>query len=391
MDGLQQQPPPFRFALPPAFFRRFQSMVDGVAQQMHQRIVQGVDDRFVEFRFLAGEGEVHCFAEIPPEIMHQPAEAPEQGADGQQPQAHGEIAQPGGQAPDFLAHGFQGLVYLCALGQSGLGDHQFSHLVHQAVEALWGHADAGGWRCGAGDVGADMMLFGQGGLHPVGGDLSLLHQPGAHPIVLFQGGGEGGGRHIAPFHQDFAEPPVWGFVEPLDDEFRLVGDEQEHVLDRAPRGGGGEEDVPGEMTDVGVEVLQRRHLIGEGHHCAGAQGAQFFQKTQGVGAQAHDLGSGAEADAEGAGLGLFWCGGRRGGRSLARAAGHGAKGARQGFAPHGIGGGGGFQQRLDVIEGPQGDGDQFGREDQAPAAHALEGVFDLMDEGGEGLEAEHAA
>ncbi|KAF0143481.1 MAG: hypothetical protein FD153_487 [Rhodospirillaceae bacterium] len=81
VDGPQMHLLLFRLAQAPPFLWCFQPMVDSIAQQVHKRIVQGVDDRFVEFCLLAGKGELDRLAEIAPEIMDQTAEAPEQGAD----------------------------------------------------------------------------------------------------------------------------------------------------------------------------------------------------------------------------------------------------------------------------------------------------------------------
>ena len=123
-------------------------MVDGVADQVDQRIGQALDHGLVEFGVFAGGDELDVLVEIAAEIVHQAAEAAEQGADRHHADAHGGVAQARGQAFEFFGDGLEIAVAAGGgdLGQAGLGNDQFADPVHQFVEPFGIDAHRGGCR-----------------------------------------------------------------------------------------------------------------------------------------------------------------------------------------------------------------------------------------------------
>ena len=60
-------------------------MVDGVADEVDERIAQFVDHPLVEFGLFAGEFERHVLAELVGDVTDGPLESAEQRADGHHP------------------------------------------------------------------------------------------------------------------------------------------------------------------------------------------------------------------------------------------------------------------------------------------------------------------
>ena len=138
-------------------------MVQGVADEVAERVADLFEDGPVELGLLALDDQLDFLLEALGDVSHDPREAVEDRLDGQHAQARDLVLKLAGDAGELLRV-FVGLPRqrivaepdgqkLGALLQAGLVDHQLAHEVHQLVEA--------------GDVDADRLL---GGLEPVAGD-----------------------------------------------------------------------------------------------------------------------------------------------------------------------------------------------------------------------------
>ena len=128
-----------------AGIRILEAMIDGVADDVDQRIGQTLDDGLVELGFLTRSDELQRLRKVAREIVHEAAEAREQRADGNEADAHGRVAEAVRQAGDFLGHEADRRV-AAALGdlrQARLHDDQLADAVHQLVQALGLNADGG--------------------------------------------------------------------------------------------------------------------------------------------------------------------------------------------------------------------------------------------------------
>ena len=91
-------------------FGALDAVVDGVADQMDQRIGETLDHGLVHLGVLADRDEVDRLAEIAREIVDEAAEAAEQRAHRHHAHAHGGIAQARGQPLDLLGDRLDGEV-----------------------------------------------------------------------------------------------------------------------------------------------------------------------------------------------------------------------------------------------------------------------------------------
>jgi len=87
--------------------RGFDSVIQAIADQMDQGIVQALDHRLVHFGALAFGHQLDLLAGLPLQIMGEPAEPLEQGADRNHAQHHHGAAQFVGEILDLLADGAQ--------------------------------------------------------------------------------------------------------------------------------------------------------------------------------------------------------------------------------------------------------------------------------------------
>ena len=87
--------------------RRFDAVIDAVADQVHQRIAEPFDDGLVQFGFGPFGNQLDLFAEFFGQIAHQAAEAAEGGADREHADPQHLIAQRPGQPFDFFADRLQ--------------------------------------------------------------------------------------------------------------------------------------------------------------------------------------------------------------------------------------------------------------------------------------------
>ncbi len=82
VQGAKAHQPLRRLARSEALLRRFQPVVDGVADHMRQRVGDALDDGFVDFCPLAFRDETHLLAGLRRDLPHQARHALEHGAHG---------------------------------------------------------------------------------------------------------------------------------------------------------------------------------------------------------------------------------------------------------------------------------------------------------------------
>ena len=131
-----------RLAVALAFVRHFHAMVEGVAQQVNQRIGQRLDQAAVEVGALAFQHQFDLLAELAREVAHDPREALEQASDRLHAHAHRRALQRIGDAIEFARGGGQRFVAE-ARGQAEQAiaqQHQLAGVVDQQVESRGVHA-----------------------------------------------------------------------------------------------------------------------------------------------------------------------------------------------------------------------------------------------------------
>ncbi len=287
------------------------AVVDGVADQVDERVGQPLDHGLVEFGVLAAGDELDRLAEIAREIVDEAAETAEQRADGDHADAHGGVAQPRRQALDLLRDALEAGIGAQAgeLAQPGLGDDQFADPVHQLVEPLRLDPHAAG--------------------RPLLGPPRRRRRPGIGPGGDRRGGrsdGRRGGRGRrrgdrrgrdrrggARLGRGGVRSARTGRLQGQD---HLVAHEQEHVLDRRAGRGPAQGDVPAEDEALGIEAGEFGQGVEARHDRAGAEVAQLVEERERVGAVAQDVRGEGDADPPAVPGGLDGLGraGRGGGR-----------------------------------------------------------------------------
>ena len=124
------------------------AVVDGVADQVHERLAELVDHRLVDARVLALQHELDALALLAREVAHQPREALEDVADRQHPHVHDRLLQlrRGARHPvdgleQVRPHAGQHLGHVPReLAELGPVDDQLPHQVEQVIEL--GEVDA---------------------------------------------------------------------------------------------------------------------------------------------------------------------------------------------------------------------------------------------------------
>jgi hypothetical protein len=94
-----------RFSAGRAHRGRLDAVVHAVADEMHQRVAQLLDDGFVELRVRALDGEFHVFVQVARQVVHQPPELLERGPDGHHADVHGALAEGRSQPFHFFRDG----------------------------------------------------------------------------------------------------------------------------------------------------------------------------------------------------------------------------------------------------------------------------------------------
>ena len=130
--------------------RWLDAVVHAVADQVHQRVVQLVDHRLVEFGVAAIDGQLDLLMKIAGQVMHQPPEALEGPADGQHADAHRVLAQRRSQPFDLLGDRDHVRIFSAGrnLPEPRLHRYQLPHQVDKLVELRRGNADARSHRPG---------------------------------------------------------------------------------------------------------------------------------------------------------------------------------------------------------------------------------------------------
>ena len=128
-----------------ALVRHLQSVVERVADEVHERIAEHVDDGAVELGVLAGQHQLHLLAELRGQVADEAREAQEDGLDGDHPHPHHQRLQRLGAAGQIL-HRLAETLDVGVAGKAldgGAIDDQLAHQVHQLVEPLGVDADGG--------------------------------------------------------------------------------------------------------------------------------------------------------------------------------------------------------------------------------------------------------
>ncbi len=133
--------------------RKFDAVVDGVADQMGQRVFHRLDQAFVEFGFLAFHVHPHLLAATDRQVTHHAGEFGPDVVDGLHPGAHDAFLEFAGDQVQPLRRGQQRRIFLKRAVFEDLvaRQHQFSDQVHQFVQQRHVHPDGAfrdGGRCG---------------------------------------------------------------------------------------------------------------------------------------------------------------------------------------------------------------------------------------------------
>ncbi len=385
-------------------------MVDAVADQVYQRVIQFFDHGLVQLGLGAGGLQIDLLAQFGGQIPYQPFELAEGGADRQHPHGEGGVAQLGDQPLHLLGYGDDVAVvfFIGGLGKVGLYRYQFAHQVHQIVQPLGWYPDR------EGAVLRDMLLTGlthlflfqQRRFHLGGGHDPLFYQQFAEPFLhredllhLHRG-------QITTLHQNLAQVLVVGVsfggdgagvVDQVDLQFAVVLHKDEDILQGIHAVGGGDDDVPVEVALLRHQIAQQRDGIQVGHDLATPQTAQFIQQVERVGAAQHNLGGRSEANPVGTLAGLALCSGRfvcfrligRRGGTLRQ---QGLQPGDDLLANSLIGRrstGRGLQHGADLVAGLQGQVQQGAGDKQLAVAHLVEDRFHLVGKTGDVIKPEH--
>ena len=133
-----------RLALCLTRIRALNAVVEGVAQKMHDRITDLVDNGTVKLRLLALDGEVDLLTQFLRYVAHHAREAVEHGTDGNHANLHNDVLQ----ITRHTIHLFECLheithaMGLSDLFKAYLVDNQLAHEVHERIELLDVDADA---------------------------------------------------------------------------------------------------------------------------------------------------------------------------------------------------------------------------------------------------------
>ena len=120
------------------------TVVEGVAQKMHDRIADLIDNGTVKFRLLTLDGEVDLLPQFLRYVAHHAREAVEHGTDRNHANLHDDVLQ----ITRHTIHLFECLheithaMGLSDLFESHLVDNQLAHEIHERIEFLDVDADA---------------------------------------------------------------------------------------------------------------------------------------------------------------------------------------------------------------------------------------------------------
>ncbi len=128
----------------------FETVIERIAHQVHQRIADLLEHRLVEFGALAEQLEFDLLAELAREVVHDARKAVERKTDRQHANLHHaflQLARIAGELRKTLPQPVQ-IFRVDAVGEAAqhrLGDEQFAHQVDDVVDFFGGHADGAGF------------------------------------------------------------------------------------------------------------------------------------------------------------------------------------------------------------------------------------------------------
>src|SRR6266567_6625285 len=304
-------------------FRRFDPVVEGVSDQMHERIADQFDHRLVQLGLGAGEDELDVLAELAGQIVYEAIEAVERFADRYHAQLQGAIAH-GLDQPRQRAGGLEHVAVGSPLGDdagAGAGDDKLAHEVDQLVELVCAHAYEAAFER---PVLLDQVLLVERRTHQL-----VLHQAltdqdftelscvlrsrlvevllQAEPLLqLASGKRAAGDQQIAQlrvvFRQTVDEGDVVGnpAVGRKDADGAVVAKVIKHVLDRLLVYLAGEIQLHAEVARLRVHDACLRHGIEQGGHRSDlAQAAEVADEGQRIEAVAKHVPPEAKRDMPG--------------------------------------------------------------------------------------------
>lgn len=169
----QQKQALFLFPRGAAYLWRLNAVIDAVAHEMRQRILDGFDDGLVEFGLLALHRDAHLFATAQRHVAHRPGKLAPNVADGLHAGFHDAFLQLGREQIQPLAGRQQFCVFggIRILQDLVAQQDELAHAVHQPIELI--HVNA--HRAVAGAL-PRLLLDVQCIDHILGFDYSPLHQ-----------------------------------------------------------------------------------------------------------------------------------------------------------------------------------------------------------------------
>ncbi len=127
-----------RFACRATRFGAFDAVVHGVAQQVHERVADLLDNGLVQFGFCAIDNQVDVFSQLLTDVAYHSAKTVESVADGDHAQVQRAIEDLLYQ-PRHCRTGFLQRIVVARAGQqagTGAGDDQFTDQIDQLVELV---------------------------------------------------------------------------------------------------------------------------------------------------------------------------------------------------------------------------------------------------------------
>jgi hypothetical protein len=321
-----------RLALRDTYVRHLDAVVHRVADEVHERVGDLLDDRLVQLGVGARDLEIDLLAEFPAHVAHDAPEPVARLADLHHPHLQRAVADLLDEIGDHLRRFEQAWIasvpgeQVCARAR----DDEFADQRDEAVELVGLHAD-------------ETALFGT--LIPLAGDSHLQHlvgnrllgdqqlpdgRCGAVGVLLRrERTGQFVLRHGAAGDQHLADPFAVGgralqHADPAfdlgvgggDAKFAVVLHEVEHCGEVGLRALSFEQDVESEMADLGVESLRGGHRVdARGDADDIALGAEVADERQRVHAVPEDARTEVDRNVPGAfggrRLGCRWRGRRR--------------------------------------------------------------------------------
>jgi hypothetical protein len=154
--GAEREPTARRLARGHALFGALDAVIDGVADRVHERVLDGFDDRTIELGAAALELDVHGFAADVRQIPHDARKARPDVADRLHARLHHAGLELGREQVQALRRVDEPRVvrFGAVLEDLVAREHELAHEVHDAVEQGYVDADRG-----LGDARGARLLF----------------------------------------------------------------------------------------------------------------------------------------------------------------------------------------------------------------------------------------